>query len=42
LCPVAEAAYERILSLPIFPAMTDSDIAETIAAVRKVVEAYLI
>jgi perosamine synthetase len=41
LCPVAEAAYERILSLPIFPAMEDEDIADTIAAVRKVVEAYL-
>ncbi len=41
LCPVAEAAYERILSLPIFPAMTDDDIADTIAAVRKVIEEYL-
>ena len=36
----AEAAYERILSLPIFPTMSDKDIADTIAAVRKVVEAY--
>lgn len=26
LCPQAEAAYERILSLPIFPAMTDQDV----------------
>ena len=25
-CPVAEAAYEEILSLPLFPAMTDLDI----------------
>jgi perosamine synthetase len=41
LCPVAEAAYERILSLPIFPAMSDDDIADTIAAVRKVLEEYL-
>jgi perosamine synthetase len=40
LCPVAESAYARILSLPIFPAMADEDIADTIAAVRKVVEAY--
>jgi perosamine synthetase len=26
LCPAAEAAYEEILSLPIFPAMTDEDV----------------
>ncbi len=25
-CPVAEAAYEKILSLPIFPAMDDNDV----------------
>ena len=35
--PVAEAAYERILSLPIFPAMADSDVQDVIAAVRKVI-----
>ena len=39
-CPVAEAAYERIVSLPIFPAMTDRDVEDVIAAVRKVVTAY--
>ncbi len=37
LCPVAESAYERILSLPIFPRMTDNDINAVIAAVGKVV-----
>ena len=37
LCPVAEVAYERILSLPIFPRMTDNDINAVIAAVSKVV-----
>lgn len=26
LCPIAEAAAERILTLPIFPAMTDGDV----------------
>lgn len=36
LCPVAEAAYEQILSLPIFPAMTDKDVAYVAAAVAKV------
>ena len=27
LCPLAETAYERILSIPIFPGMDDSDVA---------------
>lgn len=36
LCPVAEAAYERVLSLPIFPGMSDHDIDDVITAVRKV------
>jgi len=40
LCPVAEAAYERLLSLPLFPAMTDADVADVIEAVAKVAEAY--
>ena len=38
--PVAEAAYERIMSLPIWPGMTDEDVQDTIAAVRKVIAAY--
>ncbi len=37
LCPVAEGAYERILSLPIFPRMTDNDVNAVIEAVSKVV-----
>ncbi|HPM23133.1 MAG TPA: DegT/DnrJ/EryC1/StrS family aminotransferase, partial [Phycisphaerae bacterium] len=36
-CPVAEAAYEQLLSLPIFPAMSDADVADVIAAFRAVV-----
>jgi len=36
LCPVAEAAYERLISLPIFPRMSDTDIEDVIAAVHKV------
>jgi perosamine synthetase len=36
LCPVAEAAYERILTLPLFPRMSDDDVEDVIAAVRKV------
>jgi len=34
--PVAEDAYERILSLPIFPAMTDADVEDVVHAVEKV------
>jgi perosamine synthetase len=37
LCPVAEAAYEQIISLPVFPRMTDADIEDVITAVRKVI-----
>ncbi len=37
LCPVAESAYEQILSLPMYPAMTDADITTVINAVRTVV-----
>jgi len=36
LCPRAEAAAQRVLTLPLFPRMTDRDIADVIAAVRKV------
>ena len=32
-CPAAEAAYEEILSLPIFPAMTERDVAHVVEAV---------
>ncbi len=40
LCPVAETAYERLLSLPMFPAMNDEDVADVIEAVDKVVSHY--
>jgi perosamine synthetase len=36
LCPCAEEAYGHIVSLPIFPRMTDQDVETVIAAVRKV------
>jgi perosamine synthetase len=35
LCPKAEAAYDRILSLPIFPKMTDEDVERVIGALTK-------
>lgn len=40
LCPVAEAAYERLISLPIFPLMTAPDVEDAVTAVYKVAEAY--
>lgn len=38
--PVAEGAYERLLSLPIWPGMDNRDIEDVIVSVRRVVEAY--
>ncbi|MEI6727620.1 MAG: DegT/DnrJ/EryC1/StrS family aminotransferase, partial [Actinomycetes bacterium] len=38
--PNAEAAYERILSLPMFAGMTDTDVGDVLTALRKVLEAY--
>jgi perosamine synthetase len=40
LCPVAETAYERLITLPIFPHMSDQDADDVINAVRKVIGAY--
>jgi perosamine synthetase len=40
LCPRAEAAYEQILSLPIFPLMTNQDVQDVIEAVHKVAAEY--
>ena len=36
-CPVAETAYENILSLPIFPAMKDKDVEYVIKTIFKLV-----
>jgi perosamine synthetase len=40
LCPVAEAAYERVLTLPMFPRMTQHDVSDVVQAMRKVCKAY--
>ncbi len=40
LCPNAERIYERILSIPLYPAMTDDDVKDVVASVKKVVEYY--
>lgn len=36
-CPVAEAYYERCLSLPLFPAMTGDEVERVIEAVKEIV-----
>ena len=40
MCPVAEAAYGQILSLPIFPGMSDSDADDVVDAIHKIIEVY--
>ena len=40
LCPVAEAAYEQLITLPMFPAMTARDVQDVVEAVTKVVTAF--
>jgi dTDP-4-amino-4,6-dideoxygalactose transaminase len=38
--PQAESLYERIISLPLYPAMTDSDVQDVVAAVDETVRAF--
>jgi len=38
MCPAAEAAADQLLTLPLFPRMTDGDAADVIAAVGKVIQ----
>lgn len=38
--PVAESAYERLISLPIWAGMNDQDADDVITAVKKVIKAY--
>ena len=40
LCPVAEEIYKGILSIPLYPRLTDQDIEDVVHAVKKVVENY--
>jgi dTDP-4-amino-4,6-dideoxygalactose transaminase len=34
--PVAARAYDRLISLPLYPKMTDEDAADVVEAVRKI------
>ncbi len=40
LCPNAEAIYEGIMSIPLYPMMTDEDVESVITAVKKIVNYY--
>lgn len=42
LCPNAEYLYERIMSIPLYPSMTDDDAKDVIKAIKKVIEYYRI
>jgi UDP-4-amino-4,6-dideoxy-N-acetyl-beta-L-altrosamine transaminase len=39
-CPVAEEVYSGIMSIPLYPKLTDSDVEDVIAAVTKLVKWY--
>lgn len=38
--PNAEQLYEEIISLPLFPAMTEQDVSDVITAVKRILETY--
>lgn len=40
ICPIAEKWYEQVITLPVFPKMTDEDVMSVIRAVEKVVKWY--
>lgn len=40
LCPNAEKFYDEVMSIPLYPAMTDSDVEDVICAVKKIVAYY--
>ena len=40
LCPNAEEVYKGILSIPLYPSLTDSDVDDVIEAVKKLIAYY--
>ena len=40
LCPAAEEIYQGIMSIPLYPKMTDRDVEDVIHAVKKVTDFY--
>ena len=39
-CPVAEELYKRMITIPLFPSMTDEDVKSVIHGVKKVINYY--
>ena len=37
-CPIAEAYYEQALSIPLYPKMTDDDVAYVINGIREIIQ----
>lgn len=40
ICPNAEKLYEEIMSIPLYPTLTDEDVQDVIRAVKKLVDYY--
>lgn len=40
LCPNVEEIYKGILSIPLYPKLTDSDVEDVITAVKKIIDYY--
>ena len=40
ICPNAEGVYGNIMSIPLYPALTDGDVEDVIIAVKKIVSFY--
>jgi len=40
ICPIAEKVYKGIMSIPLYPKMTDEDVDSVITAIKKIVNYY--
>ena len=40
ICPKAEEVYKSIMSIPLYPKLTDRDVEDVIKAVKKIVGYY--
>ncbi len=40
ICPIAEELYEQIITIPLFPGMTEDDVNDVIGSVTKVINHY--
>ena len=40
ICPQAEAFYDSVMSIPLYPGLTDEDVQDVIHAVKKIVAHY--